>query len=69
MAQYNRNWREVVHFYDLSLQSDPAREKIAHKVLGDVQIRPIAVKISNFGIAHFLQIPVFVAFALLVIRV
>ena len=43
-------WREVVHVDDLSLQNDPAREKIllGEAVLGKVQIGSSARKILKF---------------------
>ena len=70
-SQYKIYWREVVHFDDLSQQNDPAREKIllSEAVLGNVQIRSSAVEISNFKSSPiFLQIPVCVVFAHLVIH-
>ena len=68
---HRANLREVVHVDDLFLQNDPAREKIllSEAVLGNVQIRSSAVEISNFKSSPiFLQIPVCVVFAHLVIH-
>ena len=56
------NWRDVVHFDDLSQQNDPAQDEmlLTEAFLGHVQIRPSAVKWLNFGkFLFFFEFPLF----------